>query len=527
MGREINLDSIRVLDKQIEEYERIIIELKRTRNSLLNVTTLLPPEILGNIFHRNVIPDGDFGGLSKGSYNFLLVCHHWFQVASNTPELWCFWGNSISDWTHRHARCGTGPLDLVLEGYPTNELDDKLRDALQDHAARDTIRRVHLTGFFATKILNPVISSIVAGGEEIRSSGVESFIVESSGGNDVVDISRFFSRYHLPNLKRLRLVGCRISSWDLLKSRTTTLTTLELTGVLSPITPTLSDLLSILSSNPLLQDLTLSYSLVSPVVDGEWPSPLVTLRHLQKFRLTSDFGHAFGLLNRLELPDKMKSLYLDLRHCSPLDTSQILGPYLGDRVRRHGRFPGGGLGLLTTHSYSVLKLYVGDTHKRADFPTTAWFMTVDVVWGGALGKKETEQIGLDLIARIPRERVINLQTALPILRSEELCVEMRDLTYLHLVEVDLSTWFIESDIHGPHTFKELLPSLDRIMITWPTLTSGDWSPFTNFLSRRAAVGNRISSLRLDCHPHMDDDVLETIKFAVKTFEDKESHGGGS
>ena len=50
MDREINLDSIRSLDKQIEEYEKAIIRLKRTRNSLLNVSTLLPPEILGNIF---------------------------------------------------------------------------------------------------------------------------------------------------------------------------------------------------------------------------------------------------------------------------------------------------------------------------------------------------------------------------------------------------------------------------------------------------------------------------------------------
>ena len=69
MDREINLDSIRSLDKQIEEYEKAIIRLKRTRNSLLNVSTLLPPEILGNIFRWNVIPDGDFGGLLKGSYN--------------------------------------------------------------------------------------------------------------------------------------------------------------------------------------------------------------------------------------------------------------------------------------------------------------------------------------------------------------------------------------------------------------------------------------------------------------------------
>ena len=65
MVREINLDSILALEKQIEEYERAIIRLRRTRNSLVNVSTLLPPEILGSIFRWNVIPDGDFGGLSK------------------------------------------------------------------------------------------------------------------------------------------------------------------------------------------------------------------------------------------------------------------------------------------------------------------------------------------------------------------------------------------------------------------------------------------------------------------------------
>jgi len=121
MDREINLDSILALEKQIEEqrdegHEKTIIRLKRTRNSLLNVSTLLPPEILGGIFHYNVVPDRDFGGLPNGSYNFLLVCRHWFEVASRTPGLWSFWGNSIPDWERRHARCGTVPLDLVLEG---------------------------------------------------------------------------------------------------------------------------------------------------------------------------------------------------------------------------------------------------------------------------------------------------------------------------------------------------------------------------------------------------------------------------
>ena len=97
MDREVNLDSIRALEEQIEEHEKAIIQLKRTRNSLLNVSTLLSPEILGRIFHWNVVPGGDFDRPSEGSYNFLLVCHHWFEVASRTPELWCSWGNSIRD----------------------------------------------------------------------------------------------------------------------------------------------------------------------------------------------------------------------------------------------------------------------------------------------------------------------------------------------------------------------------------------------------------------------------------------------
>ena len=257
MVREINLDSILALEKQIEEYERAIIRLRRTRNSLLNVSTLLPPEILGSIFRWNVIPDGDFGGLSKGSYNFLLVCHHWFEVASHTPELWRSWGNSTQDWARRYAQHGTSPLDLVLEGGADDELNNNLRDALRDRAAQDTIRRVHLRGTYVAKLLNSVVSSIVNKWKETQSNSMQSFIFQSKGPG-VVDVSTFFSGYHLSKLNCLRLYGCRISSWDLLKSQTTALTTLELVDTGPSPTPTLSQLLSILSSNPLLQDLTLS-----------------------------------------------------------------------------------------------------------------------------------------------------------------------------------------------------------------------------------------------------------------------------
>lgn len=75
---------------------------------------------------------------------------------------------------------------------------------------------------------------------------------------------------------------------------------------------------------------------------------------------------------------------------------------------------------------------------------------------------------------------------------------------------------------GPHI--QLLRGLDHITINRPTLGGGDWIPFKNSLSRRGAVGNRISSLRLDEYPHMDEEVVESIERAVEVFEDE---AGGS
>ena len=455
----------------------------------------------------------------KGSYNFLLVCHHWFEVASRAPGLWCFWGNSIRDWARRHVRCGTGPLDLVLNEYTNRELDDELREALKVRATQDTIRRVHLSGHKAGGLLNSVISSIVAEGEEIQLNSMESFIVRSFGWDHTVDVSDFFSRYHLPKLQRLRLYGCRISSWDLLESRTMALTTLELAGTPPPPILTPSQLLSILSSNPLLQDLKLSHSLSSHVVDGEWSSHPVPLRHLKKLHFSNDFHHVFSLLNRLELPDGMDNMNLALYKCSPKDILQTIGPCLRDRIRRRGRFPGGGLVLCAKRSSGGFHICVGDANKR-DGPTEAvQFIAVEAFMDRTPGKEEAERIGFGLITCIPRDEVGRLWTNLPILRSEELCIEMCHLTCIRLVQVDLSMFFAEPEDRGPHASKDLPRSLDSIWITRPILSGSDWSPLTNFLSHRATIGNQISSLSFGDRPHMAEDVVESIKRAVEVFED--------
>lgn len=48
MGHEVNVDSIHASEKRIGEHQRAVIELKRARNSLVNVSKL-PPKILSSI----------------------------------------------------------------------------------------------------------------------------------------------------------------------------------------------------------------------------------------------------------------------------------------------------------------------------------------------------------------------------------------------------------------------------------------------------------------------------------------------
>ena len=522
MHREINLDSIRTLERRIREHPgpvEAIIRLKRTRNSLLNVSTLLPPEILGSIFRWNTVPDRDFDGVPKGAYNFLLVCHHWFEVASRTPELWSLWGNSMRDWVRRHARGGTGPVDLVLaDRMSGRDLDERLCGALRDRAAQDLVRRVHIKCFDGAGIVNSIISSIVTEGEETRSNSVESFIIDN-GDLRSVDVSAFFSRYHFPELRRLHLAGCTISSWGLLKSHTAVLTTLKLIDLEKSPILTSSQWLSILSSSLLLQHLELANMLDPGTIDGDRTYPCVPLRHLKRLYLRGGFRPIFALLSRVEYPDKLDDLRVSVYGYSPIDLSQTIGPCLGDRIRHWGRFPGGGLGLYATFGSITFFLYPEDKTKAVASRTRiVSFAGASAGINVQSGKEERERVWLELIATISWEQVTYLETCLPILQLEGLGVKMCNLTHLNLSWVDLSAWFCVPILRRPQANEDVLSSLNHIEITGPTL-SGGWGPLTDFLSRRAAIGNRISCLRIFYHPHMGDDVVESIKRAVEVFED--------
>ena len=180
MGPEANFIFIQALEEKIEEHERTIIKLKRACNSLLHVS-ILPHEVLGNIFRLNIVVEEPFGGLEEVSHNFLLVCHHWYEVALRTPELWTFWGNNTDDWDQRCFRSSVAiPLDLVLDGktYTFGKVSERQRKVLKERATRDTIRRIHLRSDMP-EILTSIISPLLSPSGGLQSRRLESLILRS------------------------------------------------------------------------------------------------------------------------------------------------------------------------------------------------------------------------------------------------------------------------------------------------------------------------------------------------------------
>ena len=519
MGPEINISSILALEKQIEERLGNVIQLKRTRNSLLNISTRVPPEVLGQVFRWNVIPVGDFAELQKGSYNFLLVCHHWFEVAAGTPELWTFWGNTLEQWSRRYQRSGTAPLDLVLHARHVNargavSFNGPLRDALRDHAARGSIRSIHLRGRNTNLLLSVIYSSILEG-EDIRYSSIESLTLEHTN----LDISDFFSRCRFPKLRVLRLsTSGRISSWEHLRLQATSLTTLSLEFTRAPKSPATSQLLSILTSYPNLHDLTLHETMIPHDV-GDGSAFRVPLHRLEKLELIGNCHHVFRLLRRLEYPDTLDSVRLHLLECVGEGVSEFLEPYLRDRIQRDDRFQGR-LGIISSCTSSSILFEVnilGEfsipiTLPRHGRPSVSF----TVIFRDMLPRGADEKLCIDLIAPTPRERVVDFTGGFRAYDMRDLLITMPNIENLNLTRSVVSDTFLQLN---PLSHTKLLPSLRHLCLDYFTLQNGDnWNPLIAYLRHQTSGGQAISLGLRGVHPSIPLEVVREIESLVDEFD---------
>ena len=522
MGPEINIDSILALEKQIEEGLGDAIQLKRARNSLLNISILVPAELLGRIFRWNVIPDYYRGNVQGGSYNFLLVCHHWFEVASGTPELWSYWGNTLGEWSRRCQHPGTAPLDLRLDSelYPrfrrgeARTVDGPLRDALRDRATRGSIRSIRISGE-NTDLLDSVISSLTPDGEDTRSSSIESLTLE----NTDLKISKFLSRHHFPMLRVLSLsMSTRIIPWDHLRIQATSLTTLSLGFRKARSCVTTSQLLSILALYPNLQDLSLRQAMIPEDVD-DGPAFRVSLRRLKKLELGGNcHSHVFRLLERLEHPGKLESVNLFMLSCRRESVSESLEPYLRSHIQHDDRFQGRlGVHAWSTRADISLFVYVLDELNNPTMlpgrsnPSVSFAVAfADPLRRGEEGGK----LCTNLITVIPREHVVHFEGDLSPRAMRDLFVTMQNIEYLSL---DLSVLFKILRL-DPLTDTKLLPSLRRLCLHCFDPQNGcDWGFLTAYLTRQTSGGQTISLWLSGKHPPIPPGVVKEIEGLVEEF----------
>ena len=513
MGREINIDRIHDLEKQIEESAGDTIELKRARNSLLNISVIVPPEILGSVFRWNVTPDNGLpplDGFRKGTYNFLLVCHHWFEVAFHTPELWSYWGNTLGKWLLRRNRSGTIPVDLVLKGYRMSGSETPfgghLRDELRTRAAYDGIRSLHLRSE-KKPLLTSIISTLIPDDEDVRYSSIESISLRC------IDVSELFARCRFPKLWYLDLSnGVTISSWEDLGLHTTGLTTLSLSTKEPPTTP---QLLSVLASNPRLQSLTLSLRTIPRDNIDESTAP-VLLHHLKELSLSGIFHPAIQLLRRLDHPATMDKMTLFVSDCTAEDISGTLGPYVQDYVRRDGRFRDG-LGVQLVSAADSVSLQVGTIGTKAGWVQQVEFARFTAILQDYLHPSVKNKLCVDFVACIPREHVVYLNANMKMDAVSRAVAAMPKLQEFHLANPVLGTGpFLQPGRDGSSPSEKILPSLRRLRLeNFPSYDSDGWIELIFYLTCQTSGGQGISLTISDARRHICRGMLERMGSLVE------------
>ena len=568
----VNLKMIALLDKVTAKIEKkqIVQEahFKRAKNHLSSITIRIPPQILGYIFDLaitrkySMYSENHFDGPEEGSYNFLLVCHHWSQVAFSTPKLWRFWGNTFQDWNERYHLSGNTSVDLVLD-MDTDEEEElcaPLQDQLRDRITQDKIRRIHLQGHN----IGSILSLLTPDREDIHEKHIKSFMCSTT--DDIPELQTFFARLHLPFLQCLYIGGgCNTPLWDH-PPQTTCLTVLSL-KISKTQFPPMHQLISVLNANPNLQDLSL----------GEMPSNevkntgvQVPLLHLKTIDLDGEFTSVFQLLKQLQIPAILDLTSLTMTELTFPDITSTLVPYMQNLFQCDLRFKEQA-SVTTFFNDDFAEITVTVFHESPtqewQWPTNSGYNspTQEQQWPVAkfnISTKELTEMSLEpiinLIKGVPLEWVKFLETEYAKGMQEELFNVMPKLEYLWLDGMVLLDGFFQPKLDGGLPGQKLLPSLKHLCLEDIILEGeskskeheskseeheseseeyeleeeeeeeeeeewgdsegdGDWQPLITFLEHQSSAGQLIA-LTVTSENKMSEEIMLRIKNLVSEFE---------
>ncbi|KAF9643663.1 hypothetical protein BDM02DRAFT_3123093 [Thelephora ganbajun] len=316
-SREANAHTIQNLEAKIRSHGQEIIRLKRLRNSLLNISVCLAPEILGYIFWWGVVSGvGPGGRIAGGTFNFIFVCRYWFDVATSTPSLWAFWGTSLRECVAFHRYSGSIPLYLNLVDPNSSRDIREASSVLQDWGVQRRIRHLHI--HTSPRALTSILSFMSAPQPSSARSQIRSLTLMVEGPwiaerpEELPDITNFLNTRSLPELQSLRLRGCNLR-WESLILQTSKLTRLFVHAHDKSRKPTVLQLAALFARNSALEEIDLSLEIAS-ISEDSLPDPSISilLPHLRNLTVHGNAAGHTQLLNLLMFSNELKHVSTDL-----------------------------------------------------------------------------------------------------------------------------------------------------------------------------------------------------------------------
>jgi len=312
-----NTHAIQDLKAKTQYHEQETIRLKHFRNPLPNLSVCLAPEILGHIFWWSVISGvNPSGRIAGNTFNFLLVCHYWYDVATSTPPIWAFWGTSVRECVAFRRYSGAVPLYVNLVDVNTNRDIREACGVLQDWSVLRRIRHLHVHS--SPRALANILSFTSTPQPSYIRSQIQSLKLTVEGPwtterpEEFPDITNFLNIHSLPELQSLRLRGCNMR-WDSLIPQTSKLTHLLVHAHVKSRKPTVLQLAALFAGNSALEDIDLSLEIASTPEDSLLDSSITVL--LPHLRCLVVHGNAVGhtqLLNLLTFSNGLKHVNIDI-----------------------------------------------------------------------------------------------------------------------------------------------------------------------------------------------------------------------